>query len=347
MNSDTPRLRGGFPLTPSLTLRLLMLKEAGEEDVVRRMLSQSLFGRSSSVRTNIIEHFHSFSNVLLRNLNVLDDGGKAVWLAPLVCHLSWADPFNLLLVYFLDRDILKPIFQKEGEDGLEQLLQAFSCIMQPVPVHPKHVANVGSSKVVDAVPELVQQGIRDFNKEIILLYLEFASKMNPMEFTVLPLSKRQVGPSKSHGSSDGFSSFSKLRKEHVLTVDQLVFNVRFDLCVDHGTVPAVPVLQTYNCFLVDFFRQDTPNTSAIERDNQIQGVWFLIQNASFMLRMIAVALTKLELKDGLRVIDANLFRFLQLKNDVLTKPDAADAGMALAFFKLALEFNKKFNSTKK
>jgi hypothetical protein len=84
--------------------------------------------------------------------------------------------------------------------------------------------------------------------------------------------------------------------------------VRDDLFCDHSSIPAVPLLRKFNSFLIDFYKMDAPNTNHIAFDNQVQDAWQRIDDFSLNLRLVSVALRKLQ-GDGL--MDWNVFRLVK------------------------------------
>jgi hypothetical protein len=110
----------------------------------------------------------------------------------------------------------------------------------------------------------------------------------------------------------------------------------------------VPVLQEYNCFVLDFFKMDPPNTDHLAYDNQMKDVWHQIEAFSLNLRVLATALTKLH---TLEQMDANLFRMMKESEKdeeiLLVKGEDKESKLCRAFQRLAQNFKMKFNATKR
>jgi hypothetical protein len=313
MNSAVPQLRGAFPLSASLTLRMSMLQNCDESarNGIRQMLEQSLLshgeladviGGSEGVLRQYSDIFKNF----LRELGVMLDD-KPVWLAAVVSHLSWMDPANLVLLYFIRHKIF------EDAKTPQVLLTYLACILMPIPVHKSMMGVLKglSSRVVEEVPLEVQKGLMGYNAMVRHLFMKHLQGLSSPQDCCLPLSRVQIGSVAAEPNSSACSLFARtsgVDESKVDSLDLLVNIIRIDLCVDHSSVPIVKEMTHFNSFLVDFYKQESPNTDVLVRDNKIKNAWHLVKDFSLAIRVIGIALTKLHFSEA--TLDPDFFRLV-------------------------------------
>ncbi len=373
--SRVPQLRGGFPLSASLTLRLVMLQNSGASSKelidaqVEQLLSQPLLsqeGKRPELDDLLKHHFATFKALMYYVGLLSPSNDKAIWLAALASHLSYMDPANMCFIYCFGERVFDQFCNVEDPtlpEPQSKVLLALSCLLNPVEVHPtvveRYKGRVGTpyaSQVVQEVPAWLREKILSYNSIVTQIFVEAASKVRATQGTKLPLSRVPIGAADSNATSvvSAFAQTSGVTEEHLSTLNRLVFGVRNDLCVDHTAVAVVPELTHVNSFIMDFARQLEPDANVIIRDNVLRLAWYKLSDFSTTLRVIATALTKLH-EHYDTVMDSNIYRMLSDDTEPITlntveksDPPAIRASkrIANAFAFLSSEFEKRFQKTK-
>jgi ERCC4-related helicase len=378
LRSRVPQMRGGFPLSSSLSLRLTLLQNSGAsskeliDSQVEQLLNQpllSLRGERPEFDT-LLRHYFDLNKNLMVNLGCLNQAqNKAIWLAALATHLSYLDPSNLAFIYCYGENLFQALCNVEDPSLpsiQEELIAALACIINPLPVHQTLVERckdrVGTpymSAVVHQVPEFIQKRIREYNAMVVKVFTQAAKDIPKAQDHHLPLSKIPVGCGEAVHEEESavsvFAATSGVDEEQLSSLDHLVYCSRNDLCVDHTAVAVVPELTHINSYLIDFFRQLVPDANVIIKDNYLRTAWYKLSDFSQTLRVIAVAIAKLHAHHE-TVMDSNIYRMLSEDRDpielnIVDKGDSdkvrAAKRVGNAFTHLSSEFEKKFDKTKK
>ena len=112
--SPVPQLHGNFPLSVTLTLRLLTLHSAAPQDPelqndLLRMLQCPFYAASDPFLQQKMHHLFQFSLQYLQQQTTLNDQGQPVQLAGMATHLFWAEPANFAFVYLLRKGVFHKI----------------------------------------------------------------------------------------------------------------------------------------------------------------------------------------------------------------------------------------------
>lgn len=377
LSSRVPQLRGGFPISASLTLRMIMLQHSGAssrdliEEQINQLLNQpflSLDGRKPTF-DGLLHHYQSFNAKLLTRLGLLSPSPehRSLWLAPLAAHLSFTDPFNLFLIYILGENLLNKICDVEDpklETTQHQIIPALACALEPLHVHPSMVEafkNVEASAyrcgVVGKVPADVLERMKQYNKLVISLFLESAKEITREQPCTLPLSGTVIGSEPSAATNGALSVFaltSGASDNDLSSLERMVNAVRADLLVEHTSLPCVPELTHYNSFVVDFFNMLIPNADTIIKSNHLPRAWFKLAEFSTSLRVLSIALSKVVAEYD-HVMDSNLYRMLTDEAEAIVFPTVEKKDqpevrqskrVSTAIIHLSAEFAKKFEKTK-
>ncbi|XP_061331112.1 probable ATP-dependent RNA helicase DDX60 isoform X3 [Pezoporus flaviventris] len=116
IKSNIPELKGQFPLTISLILRLMLLaaKADDKEDAKAKALSvlkHSLMSFRKERYAQILKIYFMFSLQFLIKEGYLDQEGKPIGFAGLVTHLYYHEPSNFVLVSFLVKGLFHKLCQ--------------------------------------------------------------------------------------------------------------------------------------------------------------------------------------------------------------------------------------------
>ena len=112
--SPVPKLHGNFPLSVTLTLRLLALHSAASGDSqlqndLLRLLQRPFYAAEDPQMQQKMHHLFQFSLQYLQRQSTLNGLGQPVQLAGMAMHLFWTEPANLAFVTLLRKGIFHQI----------------------------------------------------------------------------------------------------------------------------------------------------------------------------------------------------------------------------------------------
>ena len=308
--SKVPELRGRFPLTPSLCLRFELMKKRLPSEKHVYLPSETLLTNQYAHSEKTLVHYQKYAKKLLQCLGVLDGGSEAVGLAGVIAHLSWMDPVPLALVYCLSNKLFEPVMEKK-----EDLLLYIASIVMTIAVHPSEKErlkkNAKSCVVVQEVPNAVKEMLRNYNKMVLDVFVEYSSNVPELQSCCLPLSEIQIGSVKEVKLSTACSVFARtsgVSNASLTSLNSLFHYLRGDLAMNHSCFPLVSIRDEINSYAVDFYKQEKVDVGVIIRDCELSSGWHLLYGFSMALRALAVAFaTAVEKKD----LEGNLFILVQ------------------------------------
>ncbi|XP_066487732.1 probable ATP-dependent RNA helicase DDX60 isoform X2 [Tiliqua scincoides] len=209
MKSNVPELKGQFPLSITLILRLLLLATRADDETdakakVLSVLNHSLLSFRQPMNKEMLKIYFIFSLQFLLKEGYLDQEGKPVGYAGLVSHLHYHAPSNFVLVDFLTRGLLHKLCQPitKGSTIFSDTVMENLVLVLAHLFGRKHLpacyANLKGkflqSKVfLDDLPEEFALAVETYNREIennFGCFLLTAAKLADMEQEYhLPLSK--------------------------------------------------------------------------------------------------------------------------------------------------------------
>ncbi|XP_061228962.1 probable ATP-dependent RNA helicase DDX60 isoform X2 [Neopsephotus bourkii] len=219
IKSNIPELKGQFPLTISLILRLMLLaaKADDEEDAKAKALSvlkHSLMSFRKERYAQILKIYFVFSLQFLIKECYLDQEGKPIGFAGLVTHLYYHEPSNFVLVSFLVKGLFhklcRPIKGSTvfSENVLEKLVLILANLFgrRYLPACAlKYKRTFCQSKVfLEDLPEDFAEAVNEYNRKVEENFAHFlltTAKLADMEQEYrLPLSKTDFTSKSWHGS---------------------------------------------------------------------------------------------------------------------------------------------------
>ncbi|XP_067993227.1 probable ATP-dependent RNA helicase DDX60 isoform X1 [Melanerpes formicivorus] len=219
IKSNVPQLKGQFPLTVSLILRLMLLAAKADDKADARakalsVLKHSLMAFRKERYAEILKIYFMFSLQFLIKEGYLDQEGNPMGFAGLVTHLFYHEPSNFVLVSFLAKGLFHKLCQPiEGttvfsEDVLERLVLILANLFgrKYLPACTrKYKYKFCQSKVfLDDLPEDFADALNEYNtkvKENFAHFLLTTAKLADMEQEYrLPLSKTDFTSKNWHGS---------------------------------------------------------------------------------------------------------------------------------------------------
>ncbi|NWV08836.1 DDX60 helicase, partial [Ptilonorhynchus violaceus] len=226
IKSNVPQLKGQFPLTISLILRLMLLAAKGDDKADARakalsVLKHSLISFGKERYAEILKIYFLFSLQFLIKEGYLDQECNPMGFAGLVTHLYYHEPSNFVLVSFLVKGLFHKLCQPIkgtfyfdigstvfSEDVLEKLVLILANLFgrKYLPAcSMKYKRTFSQSKVfLEDLPEDFAAAVKEYNTKVQENFAHFlltTAKLADMEQEYrLPLSKTDFTSQNWHGS---------------------------------------------------------------------------------------------------------------------------------------------------
>ncbi|XP_009570621.1 PREDICTED: probable ATP-dependent RNA helicase DDX60 [Fulmarus glacialis] len=219
MKSNVPQLKGQFPLTVSLILRLMLLAAKADDKADARakalsVLKHSLMSFRKERYAEILKIYFMFSLQFLVKEGYLDQEGNPMGFAGLVTHLYYYEPSNFVLVSFLVKGLFHKLCQPIkgstvfSEDVLEKLVLVLANLFgrKYLPAcSMKYKHTFCQSKVfLEDLPEDFADAVNEYNTKVEENFAHFlltTAKLADIEQEYrLPLSKTDFTSKNWHGS---------------------------------------------------------------------------------------------------------------------------------------------------
>ncbi|CAO2612241.1 Probable ATP-dependent RNA helicase DDX60 [Lemmus lemmus] len=209
IKSKVPELRGQFPLSISLILRLMLLASKADdpEDGKAKALSvlrHSLLSFKRPQVTDMLKLYFLYSLQFLVKEGHIDQEGNPTGFAGLVSHLHYHEPSNLVFVSFLVRGLFHNLCQPthEGskcfsEDVMEKLVLVLANLFgrryMPAKFQDANIKFYQSKVFLDDLPEDFSEALLEYNMQVtkdFAAFLQIVSRFADMKQEYqLPLSK--------------------------------------------------------------------------------------------------------------------------------------------------------------
>ncbi|XP_012580452.1 PREDICTED: probable ATP-dependent RNA helicase DDX60 [Condylura cristata] len=209
IKSKVPELRGQFPFSITLVLRLMLLASKGDdpEDAKAKVLSvlkHSLLSFKNHRATEMLKLYFLFSLQFLIKQGYLNQEGLPTGFAGLVSHLHYHEPSNFVFVHFLVRGLFHDLCQptRKGskcfsQDVMEKLVLVLANLFGrkyfPAKFQEANTKFHQSKVFLDDLPEDFDAALQEYNKNIsedFTSFLLIVSKLADMKQEYqLPLSK--------------------------------------------------------------------------------------------------------------------------------------------------------------
>ncbi|XP_030048083.1 probable ATP-dependent RNA helicase DDX60 [Microcaecilia unicolor] len=209
IKANVPELKGQFPLSISLVLRLMVLtaKADDKEDAKAKALSvlkYSLLSFKKPKYMEMLKLYFLFSLQFLVQEEYLDKKGDPMGFAGLISHLHYHEPANFILVSFLLKGLFHKMLQTKEKDQWEfseaqmeiivlVLANIFGQRYLPPSLMERKQSFRYSEVFLENLPEDFAAAVNEYNSKIEVIFgcfLLTVSKMADMENEYhLPLSK--------------------------------------------------------------------------------------------------------------------------------------------------------------
>lgn len=199
--SRLPPLTGHFPLTPTLTLRLMnLLSGSGHSptalNAVRSILRlPRLVVGSEASREEVLHHLRFSIDYLIR-LRLLDEDGYPLnpWY-PLVAHLYHTEPSNLALVALFQAGVIHDICEGDSMTAQRSLMHLLSHLFgrKFVPkafrarVEAGVFSKLPSMIILPALPPAAAKILKEHNREVLRIFAGYAFTYASQHASRLPV----------------------------------------------------------------------------------------------------------------------------------------------------------------
>ncbi|EDL82748.1 rCG41175, partial [Rattus norvegicus] len=209
IKSKVPDLRGQFPLSITLILRLMLLATKADdlEDGKAKALSvlkHSLLSFKQPRATDMLKLYFLYSLQFLVKEGHIDQEGNPTGFAGLVTHLHYHEPSNLVFVSFLVKGLFHKLCQPTSkdskcfsEDVMEKLVLVLANLFGrryiPAKFHEAHPKFYQSKVFLDDLPQDFSDALLEYNMQVTRDFASFlliVSRLADMKQEYqLPLSK--------------------------------------------------------------------------------------------------------------------------------------------------------------
>ncbi|KAK7398202.1 hypothetical protein QQX98_012421 [Neonectria punicea] len=325
MSSRLPALKGQFPISTTLILRLLgLLHGTANSDfamnAVQALLSQTRLYLGGPDAELSVKHHLRFSIEYLRRHNLLSASGKPLNFAGLVGHLYFTEnsvfAFHSLLRGGFFHQLCEDIY-KAPERVLLEMILVLSHLFNRFPVRRTRqlVDRIHRSPSIVFLPRLpvaAETILIQHNNETLSIFRDYVHSYISQHLIekpdrTMPFTQTVVGP--LEGAQGDFlgRTPTSIRSPFVAlsgfgdefgSIQDLCSTVRAGLFLEESAIPYIPIWPhdtdvELNAYILDFYKHGS--MADLVRDNQIKGgdVWFYLQDFSRTLGAIETSLRTL------------------------------------------------------
>ncbi|XP_031195782.1 probable ATP-dependent RNA helicase DDX60 isoform X2 [Mastomys coucha] len=263
IKSKVPELRGQFPLSISLILRLMLLATKADdlEDGKAKALSvlkHSLLSFKQPGATDMLKLYFLYSLQFLVKEGHINQEGHPTGFAGLVSHLHYHEPSNLVFVSFLVKGLFHKLCQptskgskRFSEDVMEKLVlvlaNLFGRIYLPAKFYEVNPKFYQSKVFLDDLPEDFSAALLEYNMQVtedFASFLIIVSRLADMKQEYqLPLSKIEFTGKECEGSSL-VSHLMNCKEGRVAVSPFVCLSGNFDVDLLSARVPNHVILHT-------------------------------------------------------------------------------------------------------
>ncbi|KAB5513290.1 hypothetical protein GE09DRAFT_1163024 [Coniochaeta sp. 2T2.1] len=323
MSARLPDLRGQFPTSVTLILRLFTLLHGTSDSeyaamAVKSLLTQTQLYLGGPEAQRAIQHHLRFSIEYLQRQHLLSERGVPLGLSGLVGHLYFTENSAFAFHTLLNNGYFHKLCAKIANPAkqthiLREIVLTLSHLFVRLPVLryrdkkwlDEVVHRSPSMVILPDMPKRASRVLRKHNKDTlgifysyVATYSEHLSPDNELPFTrcrIEPPGHDFLPSLPSTVVRSPFAALSGLT-DSFKTVHELCQTVRSGVFLDESAIPYTPVTEQerggvpWNAYLYDFFKHG--DLQALIRDNGIKGgdVWFHLKDFSLVLATIVASL---------------------------------------------------------
>lgn len=318
ISAKLPDLRGQFPTSVSLILRLFILLHGTNNSpfaagALKALLTQNwLYVGGPDAKMSIIHHLR-FSIEYLRRQSLISETGAPVNFAGLISHLYYTESaafaFHALLrggyFHHVCADFRSNMNPTQWSDMARQLVLTLSHLFVRVPF------SCGQSQkaALPSLPAGAHAILQRHNADILHIYRDYvrsyvARHLADVQDDMLPFTGFKIKPLNTvsiplpHSLPEvtirsPFTALSGFTDSDFSTVDELCRTVRAGVPLEASAVPSILLddeRSKSNSYLLDFFKHG--DNMSLERDNGIHtsDLWFRLKDFSLVLASIVTSL---------------------------------------------------------
>ncbi|KAI1180970.1 hypothetical protein F4777DRAFT_527676 [Nemania sp. FL0916] len=325
MSSRLPDLKGHFPLTTTLILRVLGLIEgAGQSSfvsgMVKALLTQNRVYLGGEEAGKSVQHHLRFSIAYLQSQHLISADGRPVNFAGLVGHLYFTENAVFAFHSLLKGGYFHRLCSNAAQDPTYTLRTLGLVLAHLFCRVPGRTSDSKGSKtpftdpgslILPRLPKDAEDLLINHNKETLAIFKTYASTyigqyLGNTPDRHLPLTRIPAGGEESRmldlpddlPPTKVRSPFSALsgHSDNFSSIHEMCANIRSGVFLEESAVPYIPIWphdlpNPLNSYIYDFLKHG--DYTALTRDNKIkQGdVWFHLRDFSLVLATIIASLT--------------------------------------------------------
>ncbi|CAM1501134.1 Fc.00g102960.m01.CDS01 [Cosmosporella sp. VM-42] len=334
MSSRLPGLRGQFPISNTLMLRLLGLLHGTNntsfaKNAVQALLSQNKLYLGGPDAEMSVKHHLRFSIEYLRRQDLVSADGTPLNFAGLIGNLYFTEnsvfAFHSLLRGGYFHQLCEDI-ETAPEKVLPDMVLVLSHLFSRIPVRrtKRYEESVSKSSSIVFLPRLPQKAeeiLVDHNEQTLSIFKGYVQSYIDQHLpkkpdNMLPFTKTAVGD--QNGNQGHFlggepkvirSPFVALSglTDDFKSINELCSTVRSGVFLEESAIPYIPIWPQntdveLNAYIYDFYKHGSLDT--LVKDNRIKRseVWFFLKDFALTLKTIVSSLQSLisgeEVADG-------------------------------------------------
>lgn len=322
MSSRLPDLRGQFPISTTLVLRLFGLLHGTKnsqyaQDTVKSLLSQTHLYLGGPESASSIMHHVRFSIEYLRRQYLLSEKGVPLNFSGLVGHLYFTEnsvfAFHSLLKGGYFHKLCQGI-DKNPDKVMYEMMLVLSHLFNRIPTKKTEAFAEAMQRSISMVflPELPKSAetlLLEHNAETLSIFKNYVhsyinSNLENQPDDTLPFTKTAVDSDKTSLGNVLPGSKTTIRSPFVAlsgftdeftSIHDLCANVRGGVFLEESAIPYIPIWPhesstELNAYLLDFWK--VGSLKVLVDENQIKpgDVWFLLKDFSLTLASIVASL---------------------------------------------------------
>ncbi|KAI0407777.1 hypothetical protein F4802DRAFT_619919 [Xylaria palmicola] len=347
ITSRLPDLKGHFPLTTTLVLRILgLIETAGQSNftsgMVKSLMTQSRLYLGGEGAGMSIQHHLRFSVEYLQRQRLLSADGKPLNFAGLVGHLYFTENAVFAFHSLLKGGYFHRLCSHIDPEDTEKL-RTLGLVMAHLfnRIHTRNSGPEASDLRSISLPRLppdAESLLISHNNETLEIFKTYASTFvdqylegvadRHLPFTGLPAGGENprilrlpgdLPPTKLRSPFSALSGHT----DDFKSIRELCADIRSGVFLEESAVPHIPIwphdlARPLNSYIYDFLKHG--DYAALTRDNGIKkgDVWFLLKDFSLVLATVVASLTNF-----IRADDAAVDDMIGLEDDGAETPEDA------------------------